>query len=336
MAVRLHVIKGLRAPEFEGGGPWINSEALKMKELRGSMVTVDFWTYSCVNCLRTLPYLKDWWKKYRDKGLVLVGVHTPEFDFEKDHENVERFCRENDVAWPVVLDNDYTIWNAYANSYWPRKYLVDKDGVIRYDHAGEGAYAETEIMIQQLLREVNPDVELPTLEMEEHAHRMGAVCFPSSPELYCGYERGRIGNREGYHPGKVTDYKDPGSYAENHIYLNGLWKNNAESMRHARVTRNLEDHIAILYNGVEVNAVIRPAKGGQFMVYATVDGAQVPGSMAGEDIQIDQGQSFLTVNEPRMYRVIKDRAYGAHVLRLASNSDEFEIYAYTFGGCLET
>lgn len=338
MVVGLRMVEQIRAPDFVGGGPWINSEPLSIEDLlvkREKAVMVDFWTYSRVNCLRALPYLKKWWSKYKDKAFQLVSVHTPEFDFEEDYDNVERFCRENGIAWPVVMDSDYVIWNAYGNRYWPNKYLVDLDGIIRYDHAGEGAYAETEIMIQHLLREADPLVELPPVESEEQALRARGICLPFSQDLYCGYERGRIGNKEGYHEGRVIDYEDPGSYEESYIYLNGPWENNAQNVRHAPITSELDDHIAILYYGTEVNAVISPAKGGEFKVRAAVDGGPVPGSMAGADIQIEQGRSFLVVNEPRMYRVIRASEYGAHVLRLASDSDEFQVYAYTFGGCLE-
>ncbi len=139
------------APDFSGGGQWLNSEPLTIQALRGKVVVVDFWTYSCINCQRTLPYLRAWWEKYRDRGLVIVGVHTPEFEFEKDIDNLREATLKYGVTWPVVQDNDYRIWTAYSNHFWPHKYLVDRDGKIVYEHIGEGAYEETERRIQELL-----------------------------------------------------------------------------------------------------------------------------------------------------------------------------------------
>ena len=142
-----------KAPDFAGIERWINSEPLKIEGLKGKVVLVDFWTYTCINCIRTLPYLKEWDKKYKDRGLVIVGVHTPEFEFEKKYENVVNAVNEYQIKYPVAQDNDYATWRAYQNRYWPHKFLIDMDGYIRYDHIGEGAYEETEKMIQQLLNE---------------------------------------------------------------------------------------------------------------------------------------------------------------------------------------
>jgi thiol-disulfide isomerase/thioredoxin len=145
------VFVGVQAPGFSGGGKWLNSEPLEIGGLRGKVVLVDFWTYSCINCQRTLPYLREWWDKYEDQGLVIVGVHSPEFEFEKETDNVREAMGKYEVAWPVVQDNDFAIWRAYKNHFWPHKYLVDKGGKIVYDHVGEGAYEETERKIQELL-----------------------------------------------------------------------------------------------------------------------------------------------------------------------------------------
>lgn len=143
------VPEGPHAPEFQGGGAWINSEPLTLTELTGAgkVVLVDFWTYGCYNCKNTLPYVKQWWAKYKDQGLVIVGVHTPEFQSEHLLENVQAAVQSQGIGWPVVQDNDYTIWRAYRNNYWPRFYLIDHRGQIIYDHIGEGAYEETERQI---------------------------------------------------------------------------------------------------------------------------------------------------------------------------------------------
>ena len=166
------------APEFISGGQWFNSEPLSINKLRGNVVLVDFWTYTCINCIRTLPYLKNWHAKYKDKGLVIVGVHTPEFEFEKEAKNVEKAIKDFDLQYPIMQDNDYATWNAYSNRYWPAKYLVDKNGVIQYTHFGEGDYDETEKKIQELLA-LDMAIDNPTYQIQSR-----------TPEIYLGAARG--------------------------------------------------------------------------------------------------------------------------------------------------
>ena len=149
---------GDQAPEFQRVANWINSPPLTMEALRGQVVLIDFWTYTCVNCIRTFPYLKEWYAKYADKGLKIVGVHTPEFEFEKVTENVVRSAGEYGLGWPIAQDNDFGTWRAYSNRFWPAKYLVDQHGIVRYTHFGEGAYSETEEQIRRLLEEAGADL----------------------------------------------------------------------------------------------------------------------------------------------------------------------------------
>ncbi len=185
---------GDRAPEFGGIDAWINGGPLTMEELRGKVVLIDFWTYTCINCIRTFPYLKQWHSRYADDGLVIVGVHTPEFEFEKIYDNVVDATVSDALVWPMAQDNDYITWRRYSNRFWPAKYLIDKDGVVRYTHFGEGAYAETEDVIRQLLAEANSeflDDSLPlpedqTLDPTFLTTRNAQV----TRELYGGHERG--------------------------------------------------------------------------------------------------------------------------------------------------
>src|SRR3990167_7742555 len=150
--------KGVKAPEIIPGGVWFNSEPLTLEKLRGKVVIIDFWTYSCINCQRTLPYLRDWNKKYKDKGLVIIGVHAPEFEFEKSEKNVADAIKDFKLTYPIVQDNEFETWRAYNNRYWPAKYFIDKEGYIRYSHFGEGAYDESEKVIQELLKETGAEV----------------------------------------------------------------------------------------------------------------------------------------------------------------------------------
>src|SRR5438874_7721634 len=151
----------VRAPEI--GRIWLNSPPLSLRQLRGKAVLIDFWDYTCVNCIRTLPYLKAWHERYAAKGLVIIGIHTPEFTFAQYESNVERGVREFGLTYPIVIDTNYELWKAFANKYWPAKYLIDKEGYISGAHFGEGAYAETEQIIQELLREIDPSVALPDI-----------------------------------------------------------------------------------------------------------------------------------------------------------------------------
>ena len=149
---------GTPAPNFAGIDRWLNSPRLSLEELRGKVVLIDFWTYSCINCERTLPYVRNWHEKYSDRGLVVVGVHSPEFEFEKDLDNVKEAIVRLGVSWPVATDNQFRTWRSYENRWWPHKFLIDQDGQIRYHHIGEGAYEETELHIRNLLEEANSDV----------------------------------------------------------------------------------------------------------------------------------------------------------------------------------
>ena len=202
----MRVEKGkVRAPEI--GRVWLNSNPLSFRQLRGRAVLVDFWDYTCVNCIRTLPYVQAWHERYRDKGLTVIGVHTPEFTFAQYESNVERGIREFGLTYPIVIDSDREIWKAFANRYWPTKYLLDKDGYLRFGHFGEGGYGECEQVIQELLREIDPRLVLPALmEPVREEDHVGAVCYRASGELYLGHRRGRIGNEGGFKEDQIADY----------------------------------------------------------------------------------------------------------------------------------
>ena len=313
---------------------WFNSQPITTLPIPDKVVLLDFWTYSCVNCLRTLPYLKKWQEKYADRGLVIIGVHTPEFAFEKEAANVEPFLKEQGINYPVVLDNDFLIWNAYANHYWPRKFLIDRSGVIRYDHIGEGAYQETEIAILRLLAEINPDIQVPKMAVSEMP-AAGAVCYPTTAETYCGYARGLLGNAGGFQEDTVASYEAPSERRDGFIYLQGQWESKAEYLRHAAITNELSDYLELPWHGLECNLVMRSSTGKKIAVVVTLDDKPVPKAMAGPDIEYGEGQSFVYVEKARLYGLIKTKTYGEHRLRLATRSDKLECYAFTFGGCEE-
>src|SRR6516164_5895507 len=220
------------APELEGG-EWIQQGPVQLEPLRGQkVVLLDFWDYTCVNCIRTLPYVSEWHRRYAEKGLVVVGVHAPEFSFARDRANVLEAIARFRLDYPIVLDNTYSIWRAYSNRYWPAKYLIDPQGRLRYYHFGEGLYQETEQQIQKLLNELDPTAQFPApIAPIRESDQPGAVCYRVTPELYLGYARGQFGNPAGIMRDKSFAYADPGRYIEGAAYLTGRWLVTEESSR---------------------------------------------------------------------------------------------------------
>lgn len=327
---------GVHAPEFPEHLQWLNSAPLTLKQLldENKVVLLGFWTYSCVNCIRTLPYLKKWWNEYADKGLMIIGIHTPEFAFEKELENVREAVEAEEIEYPVVLDTDKALWDVYANKYWPHKFLIDSSGMIVYDHHGEGEYLETEHAIRKALQKARPGVDLPPITTEEHFHNEGAVCYPPSGELYCGYYRGSIGNFEGFQEDEVHTYADPGDdvYAEDQINLDGDWESSAEFVRHDGTEEGM---LGLFYKGTEVNVVAKNIGGEHRKVYLTLDGQPLDPEVAGDDVIVDDdGTSYVNIVQPKMYQIIKDPEYGEHVLQFTTTSPNLHFFAFTFSGCL--
>lgn len=334
MAVRLRTTEALSAPDFTGVGPWINTEPLSIEDLivrkNIRVIMVVFMTYTRASCVRAIPYLNDWWHKYHDMRFRLIGVIVPEFAFEKDWDYVEPIIEENKIEWPVVLDPDNTLRKAYGSTAWPDIYMIGRTAQVRYRFAGEGSFTDIEKAIQEMIKEADPLASLPgirevTCTMEY---------FPTSPDIYCGYVRGRLGNPGGFRPDVIAEYEDPTMYEEGFLYLNGLWECRSESVRHARETHDLRDHIAFAYRGTEVNAVVGPAKqGDEIRVFVMVDGGPVPGRMAGKDLQLEHGWSWFAVTESKMYEIIRDEEYAVHALHFTCNSNGFEAYDFTVAGC---
>lgn len=332
----MEVEKGkIHAPEM--GEVWLNSTPLTMSGLRGRVVLVDFWDYTCVNCLRTLPYVVEWHRRYAAKGLTVIGVHTPEFSFARTREFVEAAVRRLGIEYPVVLDNHYAIWQAYANRCWPAKYLVDKDGYLRSFHFGEGDYEATELAIQELLREAHPALELPApLGPMRATDRPGAACYRTTPELYLGHRRGRLGNTGGF---QHTDEEKPGEYklpegVESDVcYLSGPWLSGAESVRSA-AGPGTPASVLLYYTAKDVNLVMVP-NGGPHTVEILQNGQPIAPADAGEDVHADgYGRCVVTVDEPRMYRLVSNGEFGQRLLQLVTREPGVECFAFTFGSCI--
>jgi len=314
-----------KVPSILDATGYINISSNELAEtLEGKVVLYDIWTYSCINCIRTLPYITTWDEKYRSEGLVIVGIHTPEFEFEKDKDNVQAAVQKFDINYPVVLDNEKEIWNAFQNKYWPRKYIADHDGYIRYDHIGEGSYKETEEVIQKLLRERSESLGIKTsnlelLELDEFKHSTFRT-----PELYFGYHfasgRNQIGNNQGFNPSTIVEYEIPLEIKQHYFYLDGMWENKQDSMK--LVTS--DGSILVNYNAKQVNIVA--SNNSELEIF--LDGNLVPNHMAGFDLT---AQSKMFVSEPRLYNIINSGNTESHELKINVKGSNFEIFTFTFG-----
>ena len=306
----------IKAPDFVGIEGWINSDPLTIDQLKGKVVLVDFWTYTCINCIRTLPYLKEWDKKYRDLGLVIVGVHTPEFEFEKKYENVLNAVNEHQIKYPVAQDNQYATWNSYQNRFWPHKYLVDVDGNIRYDHIGEGAYEETEKMIQLLLKErmerINEQKQIDVVITTPGSYVDVNFSQIVTPEIYLGYEfsRGNFGNEEGITPDQVVKYTIPSSITRNNVYFSGEWKNNDDNIE---LVSN-EGEIILAYQAKTVNIVAGSENSSAAKIFL--------------DNNFSEEQS---IGDFKLYKIASADDYGIHLVRLNITGKGFKVYTFTFG-----
>lgn len=314
-------------PSLAGTGPWINSAPLTLAGLAGKVVLVDFWTYSCINCVRAIPYVRAWAQKYRDAGLVVIGVHTPEFAFEKLPANVERAVHDMHIDYPVVLDNDYSIWRAFDNHYWPAHYFIDARGRVRHSHFGEGDYDQSERVIQQLLAENGKPVPQGVLATVA-ATGAEAASNPlqvQSPETYVGYERGE----NFVSPGGVSR-DQPHQYADgdprlNEWGLDGRWTIGAESATSGSAPAS----IAYTFQARDLHLVLGPAEAGKPVRFrVTLDGAP-PGQDHGVDVD-EQGNG--TIDGQRLYQLIrqKDGARERH-FRIQFLDAGAQAYAFTFG-----
>lgn len=337
----------IHAPEIEG--QWLNSPPLKLGELRGRVLLVDFWDYTCINCLRTLPYLREWHRRYAgsagilpaDRGLVVIGVHAPEFGFAHDRANVERAVRAEGLEYPVVLDNEYQSWHAFANRCWPAKYLIDARGYIRYIHPGEGRYGETEEAIQRLLGEAGVTGPLPALvEPVRPSDRPGARCSPATPELYLGYGRGLLGNEPGYAADQVADYAPAAQRRPGLAYLEGPWFAGRELVA-ACPLLGRESRLRVIYTAAEVNLVMAPPDPGDLPVEgrATLvvrqDGRPLPVENRGADVIALGAETVIDVTEPRMYRLVRNRQAATRELEIWTRKPGLEAYAFTFVPCVD-
>ena len=319
-----------RSPELNGVIAWINSKPLYIKNLNGKVVLIDFWTYSCVNCINTIPHMKELYKKYSKHGLIIIGIHSPEFDFEKDINNIKAAVKRLAIEYPVAVDSDYEIWNAFGNSYWPRQYLINKDGKIVYDHVGEGGYDEIEQNVRKVLQEAGArlDKEKPISQVKEKTSGRGFLFM--TPEIYLGYSRSKgFGNAKVCIPGSCEHYADVKEHMDHLVYLSGDWAQHKEYLKHEKEQNG---YISLRYAARRANIVLSSASGKSYKVIVTVDNKPVTGTTKGKDIITDKktGETYILVDRPDMYNLTNSKDFEKHELRLITNSDDFVIYTFTF------
>lgn len=313
------------------GNCWFNGGPVFISELQGQAALIDFWDYTCAASLNALPYVQEWHRRYRESGLVVVGVHTPRFQFGQNPDNVQRAIGQLGVTYPVVMDNAEMIWANYGNRVWPTKYLVDKDGFLRCQSAGEWSYRSFERSLRFLLHDANPQEELPELTDPLHDIDVpGVICYRATPEVFGGYVRGSLGNVEGYLPESSVEYRDPGFYVDGRIYLQGTWRAERECLRWLGPAGD-KGFVSMLYSGSALHIVLAPPPGSSTArVVVEQDGMPLTAENKGEDATLLQdGKSVLTIDMPRMFRVIKNREFGEHLLRLKPEDPGTAMYSLT-------
>ena len=316
-------------PALGGATSWLNSPPLSPESLRGKVVLVDFWTYSCINCLRALPYVKGWYEKYKNYGFTVLGVHAPEFAFEKDAGNVRRVVADLGVAYPVALDNHYAIWQGFNNQYWPAHYFIDSQGRIRAHHFGEGSYDESEAMIRQLLTEAG-HTDLPAARMQppRMAGVQAAADDPhvSSPETYVGYARAEnFRSPGGFAEDRAKIYAFPGALSLNQWALAGKWSVDREKA----VSDGANGKLEFRFRARDLHLVMGPGSDGRPLRFRVSLDGKAPASNHGADID-ENGEG--AVHEQRLYQLIRQSGdVGEHVFSIEFPDAGVQAYSFTFG-----
>ncbi|MFZ0325672.1 MAG: redoxin family protein [Nitrososphaeraceae archaeon] len=335
----------IKAPEFTQISGYINTpnnSPITLSSLKGKVVLVYIWTYTCINSIRPMPYIHDWNQKYSNKGLVIVGVHSPEFEFEKNYANVKGAVQRFGITYPVILDSDHGTWNAYGNQYWPRFYLIDTQGYIRYDHIGEGGYDQIEKAIQSLVaeraaltgaKEISFDAK-PTTLIKPGSLQYVDLRQSTTPEIYIGYDKARapLGNPEGFKPDQTVSYSISATtnFKPDIVYLQGNWKNNPDNME----LQNDTGRIVLTYYAKSVN-IIAGGKG-EGVVFndegvagvAAASKAKIPNKSLGEDLSPD---GSFRIDGQRLYNLAIHDNYAAHNIVIDVKAKGFQFYTFTFG-----
>lgn len=312
---------------LSGATGWINSKPLTAKELKGKVVLVDFWDYSCINCIRAVPYVRAWAEKYKG-GLVVIGVHTPEFDFEKQLPNVQKAVQKFGISYPVALDSDYKIWNAFHNQYWPAHYFIDAKGKVRFEHFGEGDYDQSERWIQQLLKEANANAS-PSTATSVQAQGVQAAADMNdvrSPETYIGYARAEnFASPGGIKRDSEHDYTEPDLPELNEWGLSGRWLDHPQ----AAILKSAKGTIVFHFHARDLHLVLGPGADGKPVRFrVTIDG-KAPGENHGVDTDA-QGNGVVTAY--RLYQLVRQKGpITDHIFTIEFLDPGVQAYSFTFG-----
>lgn len=343
--------RGVEAPQAGSAAPgqpalastgvtWINSRPLTMRQLRGKVVLIDFWEYSCINCIRTFDTNKKWYARYHKYGFQIIGVHAPEFHIAYSVKNVRAAVSRDRLPYPVVVDDHFKIWNLYHSEAWPNRFLVDAHGDVRFQREGEGGDSAFERAIQMLLKEAHPGLTFPasyTIPPPENAFAPG--CGIATDEMYVGQwgDRGILANPIGYHMGKTINYKLPPMVEDGRVVLGGKWKTNANGMIYEGKKHGPQGELEMRYHARQMYSVMNVSRGHPERLYITQDGKNLTSKNKGIDVQIDaQGRSYIEVREPRMYYLVANPDFSSHVVVLKPTAPGITINSFTFGNNCQT
>lgn len=339
-----------KAPDFPppgfkvSGTTWINSPPLTMGQLRGKVVMIDFWEYTCINCIRTFPQNKEWYSRYKKYGFEIIGVHDPEFQIAYDVENVRAAVQRFGLPYPIVVDDWYKIWKNYSNEAWPSRFLIDAKGHVRFHVDGEGDDHNFEIAIRRLLAEAHPGLQLPadyTLPPMENTRAPQCGGTPTD-EMYVGPFSGRgiLQNKSPYHSGKIVEYKLPDKVDDGRAAISGKWETDPNGMIYEGKEQEAapdSSRMRMKYHATQLYAVMNVAAGKAERLYVLQDGKDLTAAGKGTDVQIDaQGHSYIDVNASRMYYVTANPQFGSHVVDLIPTAPGIQIDSFTFGNNCQT
>jgi thiol-disulfide isomerase/thioredoxin len=331
--------EGSQVPDFPGNSIWLSGQAHSFAaDLKGKVVLVDFWEYTCINCIRTFPHLKELYRRYHPYGFEIVGVHKGEFAFASDLDNVKIGYSRMHLPYPAIADIQDSVWNRYKANSWPLSFLIDGKGTIREVHEGEGDYGKLEKKIQDLLKELHPADDFSKFTIAPDISIEAPGCGTQSEETYIGDERGglwggKIANPEGFHADSIVNYKPTGVRVERGFFASGPWRNNPDDFESVKAAPDPENYLGITYHAADVYAVFnRPAQGGAATLVITRDGKPIPKSMAGKDLSFDaRGRSIIKIVEARMYYLVTKEDSRNHELRLYPQGTGARICSFTFG-----
>ncbi len=327
------------APHFKCP-TWLNSPPLTLEQLYGKVALIDFWEYTCINCIRTFPHLKRWNELYGPLGLVVIGVHTPEFDFAKDPRRVASAVKRFGFTFPIAVDSDRLVWDDFHVNAWPSDDLIDKDGNVVFVHIGEGGYSVLERKIQELLKQANPalDFKQAKYAIPPEPSQSGGACLEPTPETYLGFERGdRLANEQGYAEAKAASYQLPKEIAMDGFGLSGGWLASPENLQTIGAGLTRPSSLVLKFRAQSVYLVAGTGDGVPRALYVTQDGKPVGMDARGVDVKSDKrAATYISVGAKRMYYLVRNPAFGRHTLTLTAYDPIISLYSFTFGNNCET